>query len=55
MDGLTLDVPAPSGSAQPLTDLLAAVPTTHLIAAALFVLFFVAAFDSIHPQRGGRR
>lgn len=55
MDGLILDVPMPVGSAQPLTDLLAAIPTTHIIAAALLVLLFVTAFDIVHPQRGPRR
>lgn len=55
MDGLILDVPMAAGSVQPLTDLLAAIPTTHIFATALLVLLFVTAFDIVHPQRGPRR
>lgn len=55
MDGLILDVPVPSGSAQPLTDLLSSLPTPHVIAAAIAILLLVVATDTIHPQRGVRR
>ncbi len=55
MDGLILDVPAPTGPAKPMTDLLVTLPATDWIAAALLVLLFVVAFDFVHPPGKARR
>jgi hypothetical protein len=55
MEGLHLDVLPPGGAAISLADLLALLPTMHLVAGALLILLAIVGFDFAHPHRGVRR